>query len=386
MRAGAAIVRPRYCAGFDLLVDFDLRGRAEFMRSMLAAAAGAALFGLAGCSEEAPPAEPVRPVRTVTVEHRPAGERVALSGQIEAAETVALSFRIGGKLNDRLVSVDDRLIAGQVVARLDPQDAESELRGARAELAAAQATLAQAEADEARQRELLQKNVIAQARYDQATQQLETARSQVEAANAQLKAAEDKVSYTELRADGAGTVIATGAEAGEVVASGQMIVSVAREGARDAVFNVPAQLLRTAPRDPEVMIALAEDPSVTARGRVREVAPQADPATRTFEVKVAIENPPEPMRLGATVVGAIVLDSAPVISIPATALVQSDGDAAVWVVDQAGAVSLRAVTVARYDTDSVIVAEGLSDGENVVTAGVQALRPGQKVRLLTATP
>ncbi len=356
------------------------------MRPLLATAAGIVLLGLAACSKAEPPAAPVRPVRTVTVEHRVLGERVALSGQIEAAEAVELSFRIGGKLVARLVSVDDEVTKDQTVARLDSQDVQMDLRSAEADLAAAQATLVQAQADEQRQAELLRKGVVAQARYDQAQQQLQAARSQVDAATARLQSAQDKVGYTELRADGPGTVTATGAEAGEVVAAGQMIVTVARNGGRDAVFSVPAQLIRTAPHDPEVRLALADDSGVTAIGHVREVAPQADPATRTFAVKVGIDNPPPAMRLGATVIGEIVLESEPVIAVPATALMQADQNPAVWVVDPTEhTVALRPITVARYETDTAVVGDGLADGDIVVTAGVQALRPGQKVKLLGET-
>lgn len=358
------------------------------MRVAVATIAGAAILFLSACSsEETQAPEPIRPVRIVTVAHSVIGERVSLSGQVEAAETVNLSFRIGGQVTERLVSMDDPVGAGQLVARLDPQDVQMELRSAEADVAAASATLAQAAADEERQRELLRKGVAAQARYDQAEQQLKTARSQSEAAQARLQSANDKLGYTELRADGPGIVIATSVEAGEVAAAGQTIVTVAREGGRDAVFNVPSQLLRTAPRDPSVAIALADDPGVTATGRVREVAPQADPATRTFEVKVGIDAPPPAMRLGATVIGEITMQSDPAIAIPATALMQSDKEPAVWVVDPtAGTVALRPIKITRYETDSAVVGEGLVDGDIVVTAGVQALRPGQKVRLLGATP
>ncbi len=356
------------------------------MRPLLATAAGIALLGLASCSKEEPPAAPVRPVRTVTAEHKPIGEPVALSGQIEAAESVSLSFRIGGKLTERLVSVDDAVTDGEVIARLDTQDVQTDLRSAEADLAAAQATLVQAQADQQRQAELLRKGVVAQARYDQAQQALDTARSQVDAATARAKAARDKVSYAELHSDGAGTVTATGAEAGEVVSAGQMIVTLARAGGRDAVFNVPAQLLRTAPHDPEVHITLADETSVTATGHVREVAPQADPATRTFAVKVGVDNPPPAMRLGATVIGEIVLESDPAIALPATALMQGEQNPAVWVVDPTElTVALRPITVTRYETDTAIVGDGLADGDIVVTAGVQALRPGQKVKLLGET-
>src|SRR5262249_8936428 len=148
--------------------------------------------------------------------------------------------------------------------------------------------------------------------------------AQVDSAEAQLKAAHDLVSFTELRADAPGVVTATGAEAGEGVQAGQMIVKLARHGGRDAVFDVPAQGLRSAPRDPGIAVSLTDARTITAHGRVREVAPQADPATRTFEVRVGLIDPPEAMRLGATVTGRLTMDAAPVIEIPASALTRVD--------------------------------------------------------------
>lgn len=341
------------------------------------------LCWLAGCNEEPAPPEVVRAVRTITVEHSDVGETVALSGHIEPREATRVGFRLGGKLVERLVSVDDTVASDQVLARLDRADVESMLRSAEAELAAATAMLEQTAADEERQKILFQRGVVAQARYDQAEQQLRSARSQVEAAEARVTAVNDQLNYTELRSDSAGTVTAVGAEPGEVVSSGQMIVTIAREGERDAVFHVPASLIRRSPPDPRVEITLADETSVTTIGRVREVAPQADPATRTFEVKVTLDDAPAEMRLGATVIGTIHLESQPAIILPASAMMESDGKPAVWIVSN-GAVALREVQVLRYDTDTVIISEGLEDGEVIVTAGVQALRPGQKVKLLGA--
>lgn len=126
---------------------------------------------------------------------------------------------------------------------------------------------------------------------------------------------------------------------------------------------------------------------MTANGRVREVAPQADPVTRTFEVKVGLDDPPAAMRLGATVTGRLMMDAGPVIEIPATALTQVDRKPAVWVVDPTSkTVSLRNVDVLRFDPAKVAISQGLDTGEIVVTAGVQALHPGQTVRLLGAEP
>jgi membrane fusion protein, multidrug efflux system len=164
-----------------------------------------------------------------------------------------------------------------------------------------------------------------------------------------------------------------------------MIVQLAREGGRDAVFDVPEELMRTAPRDPAVRITLVDDPKVTATGRVREVAPQADAATRTFQVKVGIADPPEAMRLGSTVTGRVQLAAPQGVEVPASALTEANGRPAVWVFDtNSQTVSLRNVDVARYDPVGVVVSRGLEAGEVVVTAGVQVLRPGQKVRLLGA--
>jgi len=346
--------------------------------------AGLALALLSACQPEADTAPPqVRPVRTVTVVKREVGETVSYTGRIQAENETRLSFRISGRMVERSVNVGDHVEPGQVVAKLEPQDELNALRTAQASVAAAQGQLNQAQSNFDRQQTLLARDIASRAQFEQAESALKTARAQLDTAEAQLKAAKDRVSYTELRVDSAGTVIATGAEAGEVVQAGQMVIRVARKDGRDAVFDVPAQLLRSAPSDPLISVSLSDDPAVTAIGRVREVSPQADPVTRTFEVKVGLTDPPAAMRLGATVVGRMKLDTAPVIEIPATALTEFDRRPAVWVVDPSSlTVSLRNVEVARNDPATIAISQGLDSGEIVVTAGIQALHPGQKTRLL----
>ena len=346
--------------------------------------AGLALALLSACQPEADTAPPqVRPVRTVAVVKREVGETVSYTGRIQAENETRLSFRISGRMVERSVNVGDHVEPGQVVAKLEPQDELNALRTAQASVAAAQGQLNQAQSNFDRQQTLLARDIASRAQFEQAESALKTARAQLDTAEAQLKAAKDRVSYTELRVDSAGTVIATGAEAGEVVQAGQMVIRVARKDGRDAVFDVPAQLLRSAPSDPLISVSLSDDPAVTAIGRVREVSPQADPVTRTFEVKVGLTDPPAAMRLGATVVGRMKLDTAPVIEIPATALTEFDRRPAVWVVDPSSlTVSLRNVEVARNDPATIAISQGLDSGEIVVTAGTQALHPGQKTRLL----
>jgi membrane fusion protein, multidrug efflux system len=342
-------------------------------------------LALAACGKEQPKKVEVRPVRVTSIRHLPSGETISLTGQIQATDQINLAFRIGGRVQERNVTVGDPVAPGQIVARIEPQDYQNALRSSEADLASAQAVLANAQSSERRQRELLGKGIAARASYDQAEQQLKTAQAQVASVQAKLQNAKDNLAYTELKSDVAGSVTAKGAEPGEVVAAGRMVLQVARQGGRDAVFNVPSQLIRRSPNNPEVTVSLSDDPAVVATGHVREVAPQADAATGTYVVKVSLDNPPDIMRLGATIMGQVTIQSESVIQLPGTALTQSEGKPAVWVVDpEKKTVSLLAVTVGRYDTSSIIVVDGLKDGDLVVTAGVQALRPGQEVRLLEA--
>lgn len=349
--------------------------------------AAAIAFSLAACDRAPAPPPEVRPVRTVTVERHAAGETLSLTGQIRAQDEVNLAFRLDGRMLERKVNVGDKVTPGQVVARLDPQNQQNALRSAQASFSATQGQLTQAQNSFERQQKLLAQGFTTRAQFDQAQQALQTAQAQVDSAQAQLNSAQDQLGYTELAADAGGSVTAIGAEPGEVVRAGQSIVKIARQGGRDAVFDVPAQAFRTAPCDPLVKIALSDDPTISAMGRVREVSPEADPTTRTFQVKVGLIDPPGAMRLGATVVGTVQSDAGEAIEIPASALTESEGKPAVWLVDPAAqTVSFRAIEIARYDPASAVVAGGLQPGEIVVTAGVQALRPGQKVRLLGSAP
>lgn len=344
----------------------------------------AAVTLLSACGPDAEEAAPeIRPVRVITIEEREGGDMVSLTGTVQAELEVNLAFRIDGRMTARLVNVGDRVEPGQVVARLDPKDEENALRAARADLAGAMGQLLEAQNNYERQEALLRDGWTTRVRYDEARQTLETARSRADAARAQQYIAENRLGFTELFADSAGIVTAVGAEPGEVVQPGRMIVQVARDDGRDAVLDVPARVKDLAPPDPEIEVVLTEDPAVKARGRVREVAPRADAVTGTFEVKVGLTDPPAAMRLGSTVTGRMQVGGAGGIEVPASALTKADRQAAVWVVDMASeTVSLRNIEVLRHDPSRVLVAQGLETGDVVVTAGVQALRPGQKVRLL----
>jgi RND family efflux transporter MFP subunit len=353
-------------------------------KSRIAAAALVAAT-VTGCNQAAPPTPEARSVRAVTVHNGAEGEIASLTGQVRPKDQVSLAFRLDGRVIERPVHVGDLIEAGQVVARLDLSTQQNALQAAEATLAATQAQLVEARLNFQRQQALLKDGWVAQAKFDGATEHLKTVQSQVVSAEARARIAHDELGYTTLSADRPGVVTAVGAEPGEVVRPGQMVVQVARQDGRDAVFDVPEELFQTTPRDPPVEVVLADDPKVKAAGHVREVSPQADQATRTFEVKVGLIDAPEAMRLGSTVTGRIHLAPPPGVQVPASALTEASGRPAVWVVNpQSQTVSLRNVEVARYEPAAVLISNGLQPGEVVVTAGAQSLHPGQKVRLLGA--
>jgi RND family efflux transporter MFP subunit len=362
-----------------------------------------ALLSACQRAAEEPKAE-IRPVRAITVEPRSNAGIVSLTGTVQAQTEINESFRIDGRLIERTVDIGDSVKPGQLIARLDPENEESGLQAARAGMAAARARLGEAQTNFTRMRDLIVDSAVSRAQYEQAEAALKTAEAGVLTAQEQINLSQNRLSYTRLVSNVSGVVTARGPEPGEVVSAGRMIIQVARDGAREAVFDVPAQIKNSAPLNPRIVVttnkpgtpaaaagsndinvALAMDPGVSAIGRVREVSPRADPVTGTFAVRVRLIDPPPSMLLGSTVTGRLKLPGALAIQVPATALVRADGRTAVWVFDKAsGTVSLRNVELGAADANNVQVASGLKAGEVVVTAGVQALRPGQKVRLLEA--
>jgi membrane fusion protein, multidrug efflux system len=351
------------------------------------ATAAALLVGLVACQGNEAAVPDGRPVRVVTVEAGKLANDIQLSGEIQAEKNVGLAFRIGGRVTERPVNVGDRVAAGQVVARLAPTLEQNALAAAKAALEAARGEVNTARNAFARQERLMAQGFTTRSRFDQALKAQDAAQAQLEDAEAQVELAQDRLGFTELRAGVAGIVTARYVEPGEVVQPGQVVVQLAREDGRDAVFNVPARVLETQAGGSPIRVALAEAPAVSALGQVREVAPQADPVTRTFQVRVGLQDPPEAMQLGSTVVGTLEVRSDAVVSIPASALTQQGLAPAVWVVDPAkSTVSLRDVDVLRFDPGQVVVSQGLEPGEIIVSAGVQALHVGQRIRQLPPAP
>jgi len=342
---------------------------------------------LAGCKKEEKAAAPdIRPVRTVTVALSEAGETVSLTGEIQARYQADIGFRVNGKIIERPVDVGTQVKKGDLLARLDPQQYRQDFEVAKAEVATAEAEETRSEAQEWRQRELLKNGNTTRVQYDQALKTFKTAQAQLNSARARQVQASENLDYTELKADNDGVITTVGADPGQVVSAGQMVVRLAQPGEREAVFNVAEALLKNPPRkDPTVEVNLVSNPDIRTEGRVRYISPQADPTTRTYTVRVSLPGAPPQMRLGANVIGSVTLNQGSSITIPGTALFQKEGQPAVWLVEKDGTVQLKQITIDRYQGDLVVVGDGLAQGNVVVTGGVQKLLPGQKVRLIQAS-
>ena len=339
---------------------------------------------VSACRDEevsiAPQSHPVRTQLVEIVEWREAGTAI---GEIKPRYESDVGFRIAGKIAARPVDVGTVVEKSTLVAKLDSTNEQTAIRIAETDVAAAQAEADDAAGGETRQRGLLQRGFTPQANYDAADRRLRTAKAKLEAAELAKKDATERLGYTELRSDDAGVVTAVGAQVGQVVSAGQMIVRIARTGAKEAEFKVAERTLRSVPRDPLVEVSLLSDPSIKALGHVREVATTADPVTRTYAVRLSLDTPPDAMRFGATVQGRIVFEEKRVVQLPSSALFDANNGPAVWVFDPStSTVNPRPVTVLRYESDRVLVVDGLATGERVVIAGVQKLWPGMKVRLM----
>jgi RND family efflux transporter MFP subunit len=296
---------------------------------------------------------------------------VTLTGDIQARIQTELSFRVGGKIIQRSVDVGDRVTAKQVLARLDPKDLQTNVDSAQAQVLAEQARVTQSAAAFVRQQKLLPKGYTSQSEFDSAQAALRSSQSALSAAQAQLANARDQLSYTALIADAPGIITARQAEVGQVVQATMPIFSLARDGDRDAVFNVYESLLAEKPRDETIVLSLLDNPAIKTTG--------------TVQVKVGLNSLPDGMQLGSVVSATARGSGKSVIELPWSALTKNISEPAVWIVDDQGKAQLHSVTVSRYLTGKVIISAGLKGGEKVIVAGGQLLHPGMEVEIAENT-
>lgn len=337
---------------------------------------------LGACSEKETPPEPVRPVLSVTVKALNEESLGRFAGSIQARYESNTGFRVGGRIASRNVDVGAEVQKGTLLATLDPSDQQNQLRSAQGDLARIQAQLINAQANARRQQALFDRGVGAQAQLDVANTDLKTTQASLDQARAAVSQSKDQLSYTELRSDHKAVVTAWNAEAGQVVTAGQQVVTLAQPDIKEAVIDLPDTLVDQLPSDVVFSVAAQLDPTINTTAIIREIEPQAQSATRTRRARLTLSDTPDGFRLGTAI--SVTLSSAikPRIELPVTALQEADGKTRIWVIDtQTKTVNPRDVSVVSRGDHSVVLAGGVQNGERVVSAGVNSLKPGQSVKL-----
>jgi RND family efflux transporter MFP subunit len=338
---------------------------------------------LVGCEASTAPAiKSERPVQVQRVAFESGTSVREFVGVVRARHETDLGFRVAGKIVTRIVSVGDRVHAGDVVARLDPQDLQLQTESASAELAAATSNQAQTAADHQRYVALRERGFASIADFDRKKLAKDEAEGRVERAKRSLELARNQLAYTELKADADGVITATLAEPGQVVAIGQAVARLAHHGEKEAVVALPESGLGEA-RKAKATVRLWHDRERSFTATLRELSPQADPASRTYAARFTIRDADDTVAFGMTATVTLALGSdAPVARLPLSAILNRGTGPAVYVVDANGSLLQRPVTVASFTEDSAIVTAGVGAGDKVVTLGAQKLEAGLKVRTI----
>jgi RND family efflux transporter MFP subunit len=345
---------------------------------------GAALV-LAGCeANTAPNTELIRPVQVQHVDFKSAEQVRDFVGVVRARHETDLGFRVGGKIVTRLVDAGDSVRKGDVVARLDPDDFELQVASAKAALAAAKSSLVQASADFERFAILRRQGFATIADYDRKKAAMDEAEGRVEQAQRAFDLVGNQLSYADLKADSDGVVTATLAEPGQVVTAGQTVIRLAHSGQKEAVIALPETWLGQV-QQAKAEVRLWSNAGRAYEARLRELSPQADPATRTYAARFTILDADDDMALGMTATVSLARSGDdPIARLPLSAVLDRGAGPIVYVVDRRGALTARPVIVSAYENDAALVTSGLHDGEAIVTLGVQKLQAGEKVRVIEA--
>ena len=345
------------------------------------------LTTLVACSKKEAPQEPLRSVKLLTVAGTDLNITGDYSGEVRAQVESRLGFQVAGKLVQRPAEQGQRVTAGQLLALIDAKDYQLSAQAAAAQVVSAQSQRDLALADFKRFEALKAQNFISGAELERREATLKAADAQLNQAKAQAQAQTNQAGYARLTASQSGVITGVDAEVGQVVSAGQPVVRLAHDGPRDAVFAVPEAMALTL-KVGQKMKATLVSTGQTLQGKVRELAASADPVTRTYAVKLALEGS-ERLPLGSTVnVQALQLpgSQAGVIKLPTSALRQEGAGTAVWVLDAASMTVLsQSVQVGMVDGNEVVITSGLQPGQQVVSAGVHVLSPGQKVTIYNAT-
>nr|WP_229428290.1 efflux RND transporter periplasmic adaptor subunit [Massilia soli] len=339
---------------------------------------------LGACSKDEPKQEDVRPVRAIVVGSSDIDVSAEFAGEVRPRVESRLGFRVGGKIIARKVDVGTVVKRGQVLMQLDPQDLQLTQAQARATLRAAETQRDLARDELKRYAELRKQNFVSQAVLDARKTAFAAAQANVDAARAGFSVQSNQAGYSTLVSDTDGVVTAISAEVGQVVSPGTPVVSVANTNDKEIVISLPEDKVDAMRKVSNVTVRMWANPAVAIPGKIREVSPVADPATRTYPVRVSIPGAGSDVKLGMTARVQFASRSAtPQMRLPLTALFNEKSSTAVWVVEK-GAVRLVPVQVGGTSGNDVVIASGITPGQTVVTAGVNKLKNGQKVKLLAA--
>ncbi|RMT25381.1 Efflux transporter, RND family, MFP subunit [Pseudomonas syringae pv. spinaceae] len=339
------------------------------------------LLSLGACSAGKPAEKALVRVAVQPVASLDVASSVMLTGDIQARKVTEQSFRVSGKLVKRYADVGDRVRAGQVLARLDPREQKTDLASANAEVAVRESRLHLAEQNYQRQQLLLPKGYTNLSEYQKARSGLDSARGDLAALRAQQANARDQVGYTELFAVADGVITARHAEEGQVVQAATPVFNLAHDGQREAVFSAYESLLGADQTEDTVTISPLGQPSIQLSGTIREITPIVSAASGTLRVRVALPDAAIAPALGSVVSARLQTRSQRAFALPWSALSRTQGQPAVWRLDDQSKVRLTRVKVLRYEQGQVIVSEGLNEGDRVVSRGLQFLYPGQQVEV-----
>jgi RND family efflux transporter MFP subunit len=339
---------------------------------------------LAACTDQATSASPKaeRPVQVERVAFARQEASREFVGVVRARHETDLGFRVAGKMMTRSINVGDTVHAGDVVAQLDATDLNLQVESAQAELAAATSNLADASAEEARYANLKARAAVAAADYDHKKAAKDEAVGRLERARRALDLANNQLAYADLKVDVDGVITATLAEPGQVVALGQPVARIAHHGEMEALVALPETALGEA-RKSDASVRLWSGPGKSFKAHLRELSPQADATTRTYAARFTIEQPDDSVALGMTATVELTHpSSAQAAKLPLSAILNRGTGPAVYLVDAAGALELRPVTVAAFNENAALVTAGIQNGDQVVTLGVQKLIAGTQVRTI----
>jgi multidrug efflux system membrane fusion protein len=346
------------------------------------------LLLLAACGDDVKPPPEVRVVRSIVLGGPGAASALTFTAEIHARFETDLAFQVSGKLAARLVDTGARVRRGDALARIDDQDLRTASDAARAAVSAAQAQLERARSDEGRFRDLLERGLTTRSNYLAQQTNTRTAQSQFDQAQSELQLRTQQLGYATLRANRDGVITRTQQDPGAVVSAGQPIVTLAQASELEVVFDVAENQVDMVRAAKQVSVRWLEGDQPPIEAMIREVAPSADPQTRTYRVRASLKTTPPGLKLGMIVTAVTTVDdgSQAALSVPPTALFQHEGAPALWVVGAGSKVELRPVKVSRYDSDRVLIASGVKLGERVVTAGVNRLAVGTQVRVAEQQP